>query len=266
MDIQQDYIHGDKFLKHADFVYTETAVPNADALNSKSGIIFCHTHFVPKLFGMMRGSSNRYVLITHNSDNGVTKDLFESRPASVKLWFGQNVLHRHPELIPLPIGMERPSIGQCGNVNLVLSMATAKKPVRNVAMLAVNVCTNQTERGPVVDMFGTKPWVTWIRDRVPFGTYLSILHEHLYVFSPPGNGHDCIRTWEAIYLGGVVPIVKKSPTNESFADLPLLVVEAYSDVSERLLRESYKFLSERPIIKALMPYWDDRILASRECL
>jgi len=58
--------------------------------------------------------------------------------------------------------------------------------------------------------------------------------KYKYVLSPHGNGLDCHRTWEALALG-CIPIVKTSPLDPMFADLPVLIVKQWSDVTQELL-------------------------------
>ena len=56
-----------------------------------------------------------------------------------------------------------------------------------------------------------------------------------FVASPAGNGLDCHRTWEAIYLG-VVPIVENNAMNKSFKKLglPMILIdkEKWSELSK----------------------------------
>ena len=66
-----------------------------------------------------------------------------------------------------------------------------------------------------------------------------------YWVAPPGNGLDCHRTWEALYLG-VVPIVLRThlPLDALYESaLPVLVVERYSDVTPELLVREYPRLA-----------------------
>jgi hypothetical protein len=58
--------------------------------------------------------------------------------------------------------------------------------------------------------------------------YRSLVRKSQFVISPPGNGSDCHRTWEAIYLGAV-PIVLREFWNFG-DDLPVLIVDDYSQI------------------------------------
>ena len=49
-----------------------------------------------------------------------------------------------------------------------------------------------------------------------------------------GHGMDCHRTWEALILGCIV-IVKKSVLDVLYEDLPVLIVDNWSDITKELL-------------------------------
>jgi len=65
----------------------------------------------------------------------------------------------------------------------------------------------------------------------------------MFVASPPGNGLDCHRTWEALYVK-TIPIVLRSVAMEYFAQhgLPIYIIDNWSDLntlSESDLRDIY---------------------------
>ena len=65
-----------------------------------------------------------------------------------------------------------------------------------------------------------------------------------FTLSPPGNGMDCHRTWEAIYLG-VVPIVKSGPLDDLFVDLPVLVVDEWDQLTVEVLSSQWDAISTK---------------------
>lgn len=58
--------------------------------------------------------------------------------------------------------------------------------------------------------------------------------KYSFVISPHGHGLDCHRTWEALILGCIV-IVKKSVLDPLYEDLPVLIVDEWSDITQDLL-------------------------------
>jgi hypothetical protein len=62
-----------------------------------------------------------------------------------------------------------------------------------------------------------------------------MLSNSQFVLSPPGNGADCHRTWEAIYLGAI-PIVHKDFWPFNNLELPVLVIDDWFSVPEMIQR------------------------------
>lgn len=63
-----------------------------------------------------------------------------------------------------------------------------------------------------------------------------------YVASPRGNGLDCHRFWEGLYLG-VTPIVERSPLDSLYEQAEnVLFVDSFADVTyEKLMDELPRF-------------------------
>ena len=88
--------------------------------------------------------------------------------------------------------------------------------------------------------------------------------KYAFVVSPFGNGYDCHRTWEALVLG-CIPIVKTSGIDNLYEDLPVLIVQDWNDITEKLLmsvltnfkkkHENNKFNYD----KLTLNYWMDKI-------
>jgi hypothetical protein len=78
------------------------------------------------------------------------------------------------------------------------------------------------------------------------------------VLSPPGNGNDCHRTWEALYLGAI-PIIQKGTLARSISSrLPILVLDDLREaleMSPKDLEEVEGDLTKRSLEVAMMPHW-----------
>lgn len=70
----------------------------------------------------------------------------------------------------------------------------------------------------------------------------------MFVVSPEGNGIDCHRTWEAMYLR-TVPIVTRSPVTEFFVDLglPMLMVDSWSEINKLNQNDLIEIYREKAI-------------------
>lgn len=91
---------------------------------------------------------------------------------------------------------------------------------------------------------------------LPRDMMYELMSKYTFVISPFGHGFDCIRTFEALCLGCIV-IMKKSFLNVIYEELPVLVVEEWSDISQELLTKTLEDFSTRQFNyeKLTMDYW-----------
>jgi hypothetical protein len=91
-------------------------------------------------------------------------------------------------------------------------------------------------------------------------SYWEECSKYAFVLSPHGNGLDCIRTWEALSLGCIV-IAKKSPIDQLYDDLPVLIVEQWEYVTENLLNKTLDLFSKKTfnMERITMKYWINKI-------
>ena len=88
--------------------------------------------------------------------------------------------------------------------------------------------------------------------------------KYSFVVSPFGNGLDCHRTWEALVLG-CIPIVKTSGIDNLYDNLPVLIINDWSDITEELLMKvigDFKKKHEKgeyKYDKLTLKYWMDKI-------
>lgn len=93
--------------------------------------------------------------------------------------------------------------------------------------------------------------------------------QHIFVASPRGNGLDTIRTWEALMLGCIV-IVRRIPEapaiEELYADLPVVIIDRWSDITRDFLQRILSEYSKRTFRydKLTMKYWIHQIESAFE--
>jgi hypothetical protein len=88
------------------------------------------------------------------------------------------------------------------------------------------------------------------------------MSNYSFVVSPFGHGFDCIRTFEALCLGCIV-IMKKSFLDIIYQDLPVLLVDEWSDINETLLKDTLIDYSNKQFNyeKLKMEYWNQIVNA-----
>ena len=88
--------------------------------------------------------------------------------------------------------------------------------------------------------------------------------EYAFVVSPHGNGYDCHRTWEALCLG-CIPIIKTSGLDRLFDELPVWIVQSWTEVTKENMECKINEFRERTfrLDRLRLSYWRDRITAAK---
>lgn len=205
-----------------------------DDIISKKNIIFLKIDYIdfftksilPKL-------KEKFILVTHNGDimSGKNNIIIE-HPLLIK-WFGQNMTIDSKKTEGIPIGLEN-SIWRRTNFEIITKNYNNSKD--NLLYLNFSINTNK-ERIQIMKTLLSKGFIQ--NKKLPWNKYMSELSSYKFALSPEGNGIDCHRTWECLYLG-VIPIVKKSVAMSFFSDLPILFVDNYDNITKKFLLEVYE--------------------------
>jgi hypothetical protein len=84
--------------------------------------------------------------------------------------------------------------------------------------------------------------------------------KYSFVLSPFGNGMDCHRTWETLCLGSI-PIIKAPNFKKLFEDLPVLIVDDWSEINQEVLINTIDKFKEKTFNydKLTLKYWIKQI-------
>jgi hypothetical protein len=219
-------------------------------------VLFVYTHLLEAFFEKIFPCLIRpFILISHNSD-AVVDDRFAPYLEDGRLfkWFAQNVALDHEKLVSIPLGVAN-SQWPHGRCDLLRDVAGRQRPRTGLVYMNFDVRTNPARRKPVFERFQNHPLVTR-SGGLGYEAYLKELASHHFCICPPGNGLDCHRIWECIYLG-VIPIILADVRLKGFDELPILYIDDWGDLDERLLLNAYRQLSRRPIYldRAYLEHW-----------
>lgn len=171
-----------------------------------------------------------------------------AREFNVKRWFMRNPIATHPLLAKqgVPIGVNGADV-----VHVATSrrhFAASTRPRANAKLLYLNFALEGSERNCLYQLAKQRGWGSFATMRVfypdlkldkkPMGTaeYHYELAQHSFAISPRGYGLDCFRTWEALYLGVIPVLLRRSPAHDAMFDgLPVLFVDSWADVTQSLL-------------------------------
>jgi hypothetical protein len=223
----------------------------------KPNILYVYGHDIKRFLPHLNRINNKFVLITHNSDLGILDEYipYVEHPNIIK-WFGQNNYIKHPKVISLPIGIAR-SKYQHGNVEL-LSNVSKNKDKQFLVYKNFSIDTNRQERLKVDKI--TNDNGIFMLPATNHTKYLDFITKSVFTISPPGNGVDCHRIWESLYLK-TIPVVQKHKCLEQFEDLPILFIDSWNDVTIDFLRDRVKYIDKfnQKIEKLSFNYWKNLI-------
>lgn len=278
------YITGDNFRLFCDHIIDETQ-PSFDPSKVNCGdTIFLSGVFLEKFFSACHPFIKYpYILLTHNCDSSVPSGYtamggfpnknfraFVDDP-KIFAWFGQNVDLVHPKLIPIPIGLQNEHWGSSYPEKIELVKRHQLGACKNHLLYGnFRVGTsNPKDRQPLFDYFKGKSFCYFSEARKNLDEYLADVAQSKFVLSPPGNGEDCHRTWEALYLG-VYPVVRTSALDQMFADLPVVIIDDWKKINEQFLNDKFdeiernKKLGLYKMEKITFSYWADLIKAKQD--
>ena len=91
------------------------------------------------------------------------------------------------------------------------------------------------------------------------------MSKYSFVISPFGHGMDCIRTMEALCLGCIV-IMKKSCLDCIYEDLPILLIDNWTDITAELLNKTLLEFNKKEFNynKLKFEYWYNLVLSKFE--
>tara|TARA_R110000824_G_scaffold274672_1_gene463411 strand:- start:13143 stop:13985 length:843 start_codon:yes stop_codon:yes gene_type:complete len=221
--------------------------------------VFCKTEYLRILAQNVSAGQvslpDKFKLFTHNSDINIdssTVNLVLNLFPTLGHWYTQNLLSQHEKVSPIPIGIANPKWSH-GNIERFENIIKEKDEKSNMVYINFNVKTNPVERNYCLTQLRSSvttsyPNLASIADHASFvnstqDQYLRDIKKSYFVISPNGNGIDCHKTWEALYMRSV-PIVTRSVMAERFKKMgiPLLVIEDWScfknlELSDKLYDE-----------------------------
>lgn len=256
-------INGVNFKRFCNVVIDVDTVNDSRSYND-GDIVFCKTDLLHHFFDEISNFGGKLKLISHQSDYPVGPMLWNYKPDCVKKWFAQNVNYQHPDLIPIPIGIENhagPSKGSCIDISFV----EENLPLINwnqEKKIYCNFADTHPNRDNVRNLLKDSPKVFLAQKHLSSADYHREMGKYKFVASPRGNGIDCHRTWEALLVGSI-PIVERHFMYDSYPTLPIVQIDSWNEVLEDGFLESQaKILLKKELDLSLlwMPYWKNRIV------
>jgi len=215
--------------------------------------VFCKPEFLAILKELNVLGDSEFTLVTHNSDINFDKEYVEAVveffPHMIH-WYTQNLLYNHPKVSPIPIGIGNPKWSH-GNQTRFKDLIKKDIKKSNNVYINFNVSTNARARNYCLHQLNTSIQTTYpnaavLQDHDEFVNstqekYLTDIASSYFTVPPIGNGVDCHKTWEALYMKSV-PIVTRWFGVEKFKEqgIPFLILDDWSDFKNlKLDKELY---------------------------
>ena len=213
-------------------------------------------HFISNMLPLIDFS---FILVSGDCDETVPQEILNNNDF-LKLvndprlihWFCQNMTLEHDKITRMPIGLDyhtltvRPLWGplmSCEHQEKMLLMIKDKSlPFwnRNIKCYANFHFTMNTKLG-----YDRKDAVSKINNDLIYYEEKPVSRlitwnkqkDYSFVICPHGGGLDCHRNWEALCLG-CIPIVKTSSIDNLYKDLPVLIVNDWEVITNKLLNDT----------------------------
>lgn len=203
----------------------------------------------------------KFILVTHNGDHcSGNNDIILNNSLLIK-WYGQNMNKISNKTYGIPIGLEN-KIWKRTNFKLIQNLAN--NPKTKLFYLNFSLNTNP-KRKVIMKNLLNKGFIK--NKHLPWDKYIEDLSHYKFALSPEGNGYDCHRTWECLYLG-VIPIVMDKIPMSFFNELPILYVNNFDSISPEFLQEIYdkKFKNKSFNLEKLkISFWENEFLKYLSC-
>jgi hypothetical protein len=219
-----DYITGNKFKKKCHHSYDEHGyLIHSEPIDNEILKIFVKTDYIHNFFN--RKIETPYILFTHNSDLPIDDSYLQylDNKKLVK-WYGQNIMTKHSKLFSIPIGIAN-EIWEHGNEKVFNEVIEKKLQKERLIYVNFDTKTNPPERNYCLNEIRNNGLD--MSNKLPFKKYLEELSKSYFVVSPNGNGVDCHKTWEALYVN-TIPIVTKSINIDFYHIYPMIVIDDWS--------------------------------------
>ena len=231
------------------------------------------------VYKQLKNAINKpFILVTGEGDCECPNEIFDTDEEFnefiewdlLKHWFCQNCLITHPKITLIPLGLDYHTMMYNSHIRSDRGDKTIPVDQEEVIMSLRKQMKPFWERIPVcygnfqfltITKYGTDDRNDAINKLPSNLIYYDCKHKRnqtfinqtsfAFVVSPFGQDYECIRTWEALCLG-CIPIIKKSPLDSLYADLPVILIDDWSEVTVEFLRNKMAEYKEKHINNEFM--------------
>lgn len=223
---------------------------------------------LPSQFTLVTGDSDQPLSEAFLDRFGFYKILIED--VRLKAWYAQNLSAKHEKLKFLPIGLDLHTVWERPGIYEKETSSPLKQQSDLFNILSKSKCNQERlfgaycdwclscDRGDRIECLTQidRSFCVFETKRLERTKCWENQSKFCFIVSPEGVGVDCHRTWEAIALG-VIPIIKKNPITSIFDDLPVIIVDHWSEVNKENILNCYSKLYTKKFNyeKLFLEFW-----------
>ena len=220
------YISGDTFSGIADLAIIKTSKkPLKLKFKNNKDIIFIENDLL-NIDWVFEYAKLFKVVVLHNGDKAHDIKILESLCNKGIYIFSTNINYFHKNIEPIPIGIENAHLNMNGSLDYYNQFNLSRIDFSKRNLVLVSFSINNPTREKYFRIL--KKYKFKNKLNLSLDSYRKKLAKSYFVISPPGNGIDCHRTWEAFYHK-TIPVVEKKYFLFPNIDLPALIVDDLED-------------------------------------
>jgi len=237
-------------MKNIDFFY----VNKLSKLHNEKTIFFCKMDYplIYNDFNTISKLNNNVILITGNSDYGITDDIVNIAPKNIERWYCQNALSNNSIIYPIPIGMEnKEECYRSGHGVGYMHRVTEKENIiSNLEEITpykfiyanFNIETNREYRTKIRDYISNIDYIDWQEPNLTLSEFFNTIKQYRMVLCPIGNGIDTHRLWETLYCNKIPITIKVGDYKiyKLYEQLPIIILNDIDELKNyNLLNTKY---------------------------
>ena len=232
------FLSGDSYFYSCQFYFesgTLQKVSSKPGRRQKDKSLFVRMSHLDGFFLFLKENTDKsfsdFTLVLHNGDDSISADLLGLLKIRFRKIFAVNLFEDAGRFSAIPIGLENRNYFTNGIPSdfekIITSGLKANENRPTLLLQAFSLHTNRPERETCSNI-ASQLGGTQLHRATPL-EYRRALSESKFVLSPAGNGFDCHRTWEAMYLGAI-PILRRAHWPFIRKNLPVLIVDEWEDL------------------------------------
>jgi len=226
---------------------SNTDLDNLITQRKKYDLVYIQGHLVKnmkkQIDKIIPNSVNKLIIM--ESDTPQIAQELKTLLTIAKAIYSNNLIGKDDHIFPLPLGLERQCYKSSGVLKDFRKPYINKVEKRPITFLVAWNDETNSNRSIYRGMFKKSDKSLVINSRISPRVVHNLMRKTLFVPSPAGNGLDCHRTWEALYLGAIPVVLEKEFCGDE--NWPVLVVNSWQDLLNKNTFELNALYQERSL-------------------